>query len=79
MTVERKLHGLPPVPGRAPEPPEIAWRRSQLVAAGFEAEDADELAAAADVDLHALLNLVDRGCPPPLAARIMGTLVDANG
>jgi hypothetical protein len=26
------------------------------------------------VDLHDLLNLIDRGCPPPLAARILTPL-----
>ena len=31
------------------------------------------LAAEREVDLHALLDLVDRGCPPHLAARIMGS------
>jgi hypothetical protein len=26
------------------------------------------------VDLHALIGLVERGCPPPLAARILAPL-----
>jgi hypothetical protein len=51
----------------------LAWRRSLLRRAGFDAPLAAELAAA-DVDLHTLLGLVDRGCPPELAARILAPL-----
>ena len=55
--------------------PEIAfWRRNVLVRAGFDLELADELARDARVDLHDLLQLVDRGCPPALAARILAPL-----
>jgi hypothetical protein len=50
------------------------WRRHVLEQAGFQQALARELAAAADVDLHNLLNLVDRGCPPELAARILAPL-----
>jgi len=50
------------------------WRRQVLEQAGFQRVLARELAAAADVDLHNLLNLVDRGCPPELAARILAPL-----
>jgi hypothetical protein len=49
----------------------VAWRTGRLVAAGFEAELAASLAADWAVDLHALLELVDRDCPPALAARIL--------
>ncbi len=48
------------------------WRQERLLAAGFPPALAAGLAAASDVDLHALLGLVDRGCPPVLAARILG-------
>jgi hypothetical protein len=50
------------------------WRRRRLAAAGFEPALAAELAAEPAVDLHELLILVDRGCPPPLAARILAPL-----
>ena len=50
------------------------WRRSLLVHAGFPPELARELAADPGHDLHALLNLVDRGCSPPLAKRILAPL-----
>jgi hypothetical protein len=52
------------------------WRRRRLLAAGFAAGLASELAAQCDTDLHALLELVDRGCPPELAARILAPLDD---
>jgi hypothetical protein len=51
-----------------------AWRRSILLRAGFTGELADELAHDTRVDLHDLLELVDRGCPPELAARILAPL-----
>ncbi len=58
----------------AAEPPcseVIAWRRQQLVAAGFDASLAAALGSDPCWDLHALLELVERGCPPPLAVRIL--------
>ena len=50
------------------------WRRCRLLEAGFTAETAERLAADRRYDLHALLELVDRGCPPPLAVRIVSPL-----
>jgi hypothetical protein len=35
---------------------------------------ADALAGDGGTDVHALLELVDRGCPPELAARILAPL-----
>ena len=52
----------------------LRWRRGLLVRAGFDRPLAAELAAAIEVDLHELLSLVDRGCPPHLAARILAPL-----
>jgi hypothetical protein len=51
-----------------------AWREARLVEAGFDSEVAREFAQMNAVDLHKLLELVDRGCPPALAARIMAPL-----
>ena len=51
-----------------------AWRRELLREAGFDARLADTLALDARVDLHEALNLIDRGCPPELAARILAPL-----
>jgi hypothetical protein len=52
----------------------LAWRTDVLHQAGFEPALAWELAADGDIDLHDLLNLIDRGCPPQLAARILRPL-----
>src|SRR5215207_2605911 len=49
----------------APGSPDvIAWRRRRLEQAGFDASVAAGFAADPRVDLHVLLDLVDRGCPP---------------
>ena len=69
--MEPELH-RPPKRRVAPEIE--AWRTDVLRQAGFEAPLARRLAANADVDLHDLLELVDRGCPPELAARILAPL-----
>ena len=50
------------------------WRRDTLCRAGFDDDLARALAGDARVDLHDLLTLVDRGCPPRLAARIVAPL-----
>ena len=50
------------------------WRRDQLITAGFELPLAVALASDRRYDLHALLELVGRGCPPPLAVRILAPL-----
>jgi hypothetical protein len=42
--------------------------------AGFGSALTEELSRECAVDLHALIELVERGCPPPLAARIMAPL-----
>jgi hypothetical protein len=52
----------------------LGWRRDQLLAAGFPGELAGELARDWRYDLHALIELVERGCEPALAARILAPL-----
>lgn len=49
----------------------IAWRQHQLVEAGFGPELAAVVAADPRWDVHAVLELVERGCPPRLATRIL--------
>lgn len=51
-----------------------SWRRLRLLEAGFPATLADAVASDSRFDLHALLQLVDRGCPPDLAVRILAPL-----
>jgi hypothetical protein len=55
-----------------------SWRKHQLLRAGFDAELAASIVADCAIDLHALIELVDRGCPPPLAARILAPLDQAR-
>jgi len=52
----------------------VSWRRLQLSQAGFPAPLARRLARDGRYDLHALLELVDHGCPPALAVRILAPL-----
>jgi hypothetical protein len=52
----------------------VAWRRSQLAAAGFSLPLATELAGDGRFDLHALIELTERGCTPELAVRIVAPL-----
>lgn len=52
----------------------VLWRASRLRDAGFSAQLADTLARDCAYDLHAVLELVDRGCPADLAARILAPL-----
>jgi hypothetical protein len=52
----------------------VSWRVQRLRRAGFPPTLAVDLAVDCRFDLHALLDLVDRGCPPTLAARILDPL-----
>ncbi len=56
----------------------VTWRRQQLLAAGFSLRASEQLARECGVDLHALLDLVERGCPPRLAVRILAPLDDES-
>jgi hypothetical protein len=58
---------------RVPHEVEL-WRRGVLRRAGFDDDLARSLARDGRVDLHDVLTLVDRGCPPALAARILAPL-----
>jgi hypothetical protein len=48
-----------------------AWRREQLVCSGFTLPLASRIARDPRYDLHALIELVERGCRPDLAVRIL--------
>jgi hypothetical protein len=52
----------------------VRWRREQLTDSGFPLPVAACLAEDARYDLHALIELVERGCPPRLAVRILAPL-----
>jgi hypothetical protein len=53
------------------------WRVRCLRERGFARQLAQQLADDRRWDLHRLLELVDRGCPPELAVRILRPLDDA--
>ena len=62
-----------------PEPELREWRRARLMQAGFSPELATSLGFDGRIDLHDVLELVDRGCPPHLAARILAPLDEEPG
>jgi len=53
---------------------DAAWRRRQLLSSGFPARLAARIADDRRYDLHALIELTERGCLPELAARILAPL-----
>jgi hypothetical protein len=63
--------------GTRSDEPVVEWRRLRLAEAGFDEALARELARAQGMDLHALLDLAARGCPPALAVRILAPLDDS--
>jgi hypothetical protein len=56
----------------------IRWRCDQLVHAGFPLRLASRIARDRRFDLHALIELTERGCPAQLAVRILAPLEQAN-
>jgi hypothetical protein len=52
----------------------LEWRRKQLLESGFPPPLAARLAGESRYDLHALIELVERGCEPELAVRILAPL-----
>jgi hypothetical protein len=47
------------------------WRAEELERAGYEPRAAGRLAVRHDVDLHTAIDLLQRGCSPELALRIL--------
>jgi hypothetical protein len=56
------------------EDPLIAWRTRRLEMAGVPPTLAAQLARTDEIDLHELLGLLDRGCRPDLAVRILAPI-----
>lgn len=52
----------------------FAWRRVQLVRSGFPHALASRVAGDGRYDLHRLIELVEHGCAPKLALRILAPL-----
>jgi len=57
----------------------VPWRERRLQEAGFDAGLARALAGDPRSDLHALIELTERGCPPALAARILAPQDEPRG
>ena len=49
----------------------LRWRFGQLARNGYALDDAIVIACHPEVDLHAAMELVARGCPPKTAVRIL--------
>jgi hypothetical protein len=49
----------------------VRWRAEALERAGFDHESAASLAERPDVDLHRATALLEQGCTPELALRIL--------
>jgi hypothetical protein len=56
----------------------ITWRCERLVESSFPLPLAAALARDSRFDLHALIELTERGCPPQLAVRILAPLEDGG-
>jgi hypothetical protein len=50
------------------------WRQDQLTASGFSVTLAAAIANDPRFDLHALIQLAERGCRPDLAVRILAPI-----
>lgn len=47
------------------------WRLLTLIVSGFTPDQAELLAHRTDIDLHTAVSLLEHGCPPPTAMRIL--------
>jgi hypothetical protein len=56
----------------------VEWRREQLVGSGFAPSLAKTIAGDPSYDLHALIELIERGCHPAVAVRILAPLEQAS-
>ncbi len=70
------MHALHRGVGTDPRDELIGWRYQYLTGAGLDPALAASVAGDLRWDLHALLELLDRGCPPALAARILAPADD---
>jgi hypothetical protein len=48
-----------------------SWRLGELLAAGYPLEEAEQIAAREDIDLHQAQQLIRNGCPHETASRIL--------
>jgi hypothetical protein len=74
MARARRQASMSPTERTATDLSVVLWRTRRLRQAGFGAQLAGALARDCAYDLHEVLSLVDRGCPPDLAAHILAPL-----
>jgi hypothetical protein len=56
---------------RRDSPSVVRWRFDRLRDAGYDRNEASFVAKRVEIDLHAAVDLVSRGCPPATAVRIL--------
>ena len=56
---------------RVTEDEVVTWRREQLRRAGCRRFESEVLAREPKVDLHAAVALLEQGCPPRIALKIL--------
>lgn len=56
----------------------VRWRRERLAESGFPLPLAARVAKDPHYDLHALIELVERGCTPELALRILAPIEETT-
>ena len=56
----------------------VRWRTEQLLSSGVSQPLATHIGPDPRYDLHALIELVERGCAPELAVRILAPLEPAG-
>ena len=49
----------------------VSWRLAMLEQAGYEEREARLLAECLEIDLHLATDLLEKGCPPDTALRIL--------
>ena len=49
----------------------LGWRYEELIRAGYPEREAMILADRTDVDLHRAVELLEHGCPPAIALRVL--------
>jgi len=49
----------------------VSWRASQLLEAGYDPRTAEEIARCSQIDLHKACEMLEQGCEPDLAAKIL--------
>jgi hypothetical protein len=71
MTMHMKMSAAPEYTDQSELERIEHWRADELMRGGYGAEQALALAVRHDVDLHGAIALLERGCSPELALKIL--------